>query len=469
MADAGANLPGSGNYGSPEQLMFEALDKASNELDKFVKTCIEHLTSATETMERSLSSQLAKVVEQSKNFVDSNAEDLTAHREEAIDRLNEFERTEIETMVSAAREVRQQVAGRAHQASESIARLVEEQLAELRSLIENPESRFANFADRNTQDLEKITSQSKSSLDASESEHEHFLTETATELDGKVRDAIAGAKSDIEKTLEKHNSAMEEKIANVIAQLSEVVGTTLEDLAGSSREGSGTVELAGIAGKEKLNKDLEAWNNECTDLSNSFKEGITQDRDEAEKRQSSKLERKVAEVKDEIDHISQDANAKVSASHKLFLSSLKRLEKKYNDRLERLLVKFNQAVSEESKISGESVQSSSELKDLLHARLQARATEISKGFRRQVDLMESEFMRASANSNERIEHVRATATEGLDKEARELKISLEAITRKFHTDLGGLQPKLNQIEEQGRAVALAVMTYRSAMNSYERE
>src|ERR1700722_1295772 len=107
---ANPNAPKSEDFGSAANLMIEALDKASAELDKTVKACIEQLTNSNDALEKSLRTQLLKVIEQSKTFIDTSADDLTTHREDLLDRLNEFERSEVETMMSAARDVRQQVA-----------------------------------------------------------------------------------------------------------------------------------------------------------------------------------------------------------------------------------------------------------------------------------------------------------------------------------------------------------------------
>jgi predicted nucleotidyltransferase len=97
-------------------MMAEALDKASQELDKTVAACVEQLQSFHSNVEKSLANQLKKLLDQSKTFADSSFEDLSTHREELIDRLLEFERSEIETMISAARDVRQHVSSRAQRA-----------------------------------------------------------------------------------------------------------------------------------------------------------------------------------------------------------------------------------------------------------------------------------------------------------------------------------------------------------------
>lgn len=469
MADQSAS--GGQNFGSAADLMIEALDKASAELDKTVQSCLEELSASNEALEKSLVNQLQKVVDQSKNFTESNVEDLTTHREELIDRLGEFERTEVETMVLAAREVRQQVALRGQQASASISKLVEEQIEELHSLIENPEARFANFHDKGAHELQGLINQSKLSIESDETSLEQALSQTASELDGKVQEVIRDTKKSIEDTLDKYNIEMEEKIASVVNQLSDVVSKTVSDLEQSAKAGSKKVEDAGNEGKNKLAEHLQQWTYECNSLSDSFKKGIDLDCANAEKSHHSKLERKVAEVKDEIVQIADEATTKITASHKLFFSSLKRLEKKYNDRLERLMAKFEAAVAEEAKIGSGSttMQSAHELRELLHARLQARGQEILKSFHRQVELLESEYTRSGAGSSERLEQIRAAAIESLDKQVRDTKTQLDRTVRNFSEELGELNMQLPQIEEAGRAAALAVMAYRSAMLSFERD
>ncbi|MGH9552228.1 MAG: hypothetical protein ACRD3W_22775, partial [Terriglobales bacterium] len=333
-----------------------ALDKASQELEKTVKACVDQLQSFNESLEKSLNTQLQKLVEQSKNFVDANIEDLSTHREELIDRLMEFERSEIETMVSAARDVRQQVTARAQQASDSISRLVEEQVAELRTLIENPEANFKDFSTINTRTLERNTHSGKDKVAKDQIECEQRLTQKAQELETSVQAVVTDSKKGIEDTLEKFNQEMEKKISNVLNQLSDVVDKTLAELETGAGDGAKRIDESVGGGTARLTEHLEKWKKDCQTLRENFESAINQDSETADKTHSTKLERKVGEVKDEINQIAQDANAKITASHKLFFSSLKRLEKKYNDRLERLMSRFEAALAEEVKLTSGSTQ-----------------------------------------------------------------------------------------------------------------
>lgn len=451
---------------SPANMMSEALDKASQELEKAVKSCIDQLQSFNENLEKSLQNQLQKVVEQSKNFVESNIEDLSTHREELVDRLLEFERSEIETMVSAARDVRQQVTARAQQASDSISRLVEEQVAELRTLIENPENNFKDFATVNTRSLERNTHTGKEKIGKEQLDCEEKLTTKAQDLEQAVQQVVSDSRKGIEETLETFNGEMEKKIASVLSQLSDVVNDTLSELETGAQDGAQKIQKTVDEGGGRLGDRVNGWKNECNDLRQGFEKSLQQDSDTAEKAHTSKLELKVSEVKDEIGQIAQEANAKISASHKLFFSSLKRLEKKYNDRLERLLSRFEAALAEEARLNAAgTIQPSAELREQLHARLQARGKDILKTFQRQVEQLEAEYVRQSGSSHERVETIKTATTEALDKQLRTMKSELERIARNFKSELTDLNNELPKIEERGRAAAMTVRAYRSTMFS----
>lgn len=464
MADQ--NVSGSQNFGSAVNLMAEAVEKSSLELDKTVQACIEQLYSFNEQLEKSLVAQLQKVSEQSRNFVDGNVEELTAHREELMDRLIEFERAEMETIVSVARDVRQQVTARTQQASETINQMVEEQLAELKALIDNPEMHFKDFKHQNSQAIQQHTEESKATLINAQARAAQKLAERAQELEQNVLSVVVDSKKGIEEALEKFNGDMESKITQVLSQLSDVVSDTLKDLENTSQEGIQAVDHSVQQGSQRLAQHIDRWKEFCADHKEEFETTLRTDSENAGKSHTGKLERKVNEVKEEINQIAQDANTRIAASHKLFFSSLRRLEKKYNDRLERLFSRFETAMAEDSNSTGISLQRSHELRELLNARLQARGKEILVAFKRQVEQLESEYMRLCTGSHERLESTRMTTVESLDKQVRIMKNEVERISRYFSNELADLNCELPKIEEAGRVAALAVKTYRSAMLSF---
>ena len=461
MADPNASVPPI----SPVDMMAEALDKAGQELERTVNACVDQLQDFKESLEKSLSQQLNKLLEQSKNFVDGSFEDMSTHREELADRLLEFERSEIETMVSAARDVRQHVSARAQLASDSISRLVEEQVVELRQLTEKPEANFQEFSSVNARALARNTSQGKDKIAREQVTLEQLLTQKAQDLEQAVAEIVSECKKGIEDTLNQFNSDMEKKITSVLAQLSEVVAETVKELENGANIGAKKIHQSIEGGKTNLSESLTTWKSDCVAVRQEFEWTLQKDSGVADKMHEAKLEQKVGEVKEEINQISHDANAKITASHKLFHSSLKRLEKKYNDRLERLLTRFETGLADEAKLSIGS-QPSLALREQLHSRLQEGGKEILQLFQRQVEQMEFEYARLSAGSHERIETVRSSTLETLDKQVRMMKTELERITRIFNIELGDLNAELPKIEERGRAAAMAVYAYRSTMLSF---
>jgi hypothetical protein len=149
------------------------------------------------------------------------------------------------------------------------------------------------------------------------------------------------------------------------------------------------------------------------------------------------------------------------------------VERKLSDEIDRLFFKFESAVTQEAKINlsvgGTRPPANADVINKLHGRLKAHGTEIVKTFRRQVEQTEAEFTRSTQGSNERIESIRSSSVESLEKQVKSMRTDLERITRNFHNEVSELALKLPVIEESGRAAALAVMTYKSAMLSLEND
>ena len=73
---------GNESFGSAANLMIEALEKASSELERTVNQCINQLNIFTDGLNKSLSLQLEKLVAQSSHLVDTHGGDLEAKRDE---------------------------------------------------------------------------------------------------------------------------------------------------------------------------------------------------------------------------------------------------------------------------------------------------------------------------------------------------------------------------------------------------
>ncbi len=77
--------------------------------------------------------------------VDASVEDLVIRKEDFAERLADLERSEIETVLLASREIRQQLTNRAQQATDAISAVVEEQLNQLRMLTDSPQTKLVEL------------------------------------------------------------------------------------------------------------------------------------------------------------------------------------------------------------------------------------------------------------------------------------------------------------------------------------
>jgi vacuolar-type H+-ATPase subunit H len=459
--------------GSATHLMIEALEKASVQLDQTVKSSIEQLSAFNEQLQRNFLSQLAKLAERSAGTVESSIEDIVIRKEDHAERLSELERTEMETVVACARDFRQQIAIRSQQVTDSISKVVEEQMSQLRSLIENPGEHFSDFGDAKIESIGKYGEENKTKIEQAEQESEKRISTQAQKLDEDIQDVLAEGKKKVDENLDKHQKEFEDKITSVIDRLSSLVSMTLKELEDQVKSGTNAVFDYNDNSRKRLTSRVDKWHSEVTTAGDEFKGRLERDRESSEQIHARKLERKVSEVKDEINSIAHEALAKLTASHKLFHSSLKRLEKKYYERLDRLFARFETALAHESKLpTGTSAyrsQTSHELRDLLHARLKARSTEIVKSFKRQVEQFDLEYGRISSSSQETVDAIRATALDGLDKQVRSMNLEAERVLRSFRNELIEVNTELPQIEDAGKAAALAIMAFKSAMLSFGNE
>lgn len=467
---AGENAKKSEGFGSAAHLMIEALDKASAELDKSVISSIEQLNIFNDALEKSFGSRLNKLAEKAVAAVDSSVEDLVIRKEDFAERLADLERSEIDAVVLAAREVRQQLATRAQQATDSIALVVDEQMVNLKSLAENPQVKLVETSRSQIERVGILVQNGKQKMELQESDYEKLISNRVQTFDDKVQAVVSEGKQKLEEKLQSYHQGFEEKIADVMERLSKLVNVTITELEGQTKSGTNAVSSFSDSARQTLSSYVDNWQEELVSITSDYQTTLSHDKETFEELHTVKLSQKVSEVKDEINKIAQEASTKLTASHKLFYSSLKRLEKKYYERLERLFSRFETALSQEARLTAGAnayrPQSSHELREILRARLQARGVEIVKGFRRQVEQFESEYSRASAGSHERIETLRATTIDQLEKQVRSMSMEIGRVLRAFRNELAESNAQMPQIDEAGHAAALAVQAYRNAMLSF---
>ncbi len=224
------------NFGSAAHLMIEALDKASKELEGTVDACLTQVREHADVQEKALAGRLKKFFEQSGNLLDGHVDDLSNKKEEFIERLMEFERTELETLTATAKEIRQQVNAKAQQATDSINRLVEEQVAELKAYMNEPKPILHEIVDARLEVVKEIGRASKDKVEESEAQLEKVISERAEEFDRGIQAVVEESKHAVEDKLDEHNRQFEAKINSVMTGLSDAVTLAGDDLKDKAHE-----------------------------------------------------------------------------------------------------------------------------------------------------------------------------------------------------------------------------------------
>lgn len=455
---------------SATHLMMEALEKASVELEKTANSSAEQLRTFNQSLEKLFSGQLNKLSDKAASTVEENLDDLLARKEEFADKLADLERQEAASIVMAARDVRQELAMLSQKTSQAVSQFVEEQLTQLGSLIEEPKKTLIELGELEVKTLNGVALGNKEKINAHQSDHEKRISEHMQSFEEKVQVVITNGKQKLEEKLQAYQGDFEKKIAEVIDRLTKLSESTVSELQEKVTSGQTALVSYNDNALTRLSQTVGQWRSDLKTISNEFQSSLEKDSERHEYLHSVKLQRKAAEVKEEIHGILEEVSGKLTASHKLFYSSLKRLEKKYYDRLERLFSNFEASLAKEANLNTSvgiyHSKSSHELKELLRSRLKVRGKEIVEALRQQAEQIESEYTRSAASCNERLETIRAAAIDALDKQLRSTQLELERIMRGFGHELSELNSQLPQIESAGHAASLAVMAYRSAMLSF---
>ena len=461
--------------GTAAHLMMEAVDKASQELERTVKASGNHLQAFNQTLTDNFTNQLAKLANRTLRNVDKNSEELTARKEDFAERLAELEQTEISTLVQSSKEVRQELNLALQKAVNLISQLVEDQVKTLRPLVLSQHEDFSSLAEEETKVGQQFIEEGKISLNEKETTLEKDLLKQMHDLEQSIKTILESTRQAVSTKIKSNQANLAEQVNSAKDELNEFIAGTEKEV----KEKSQTTELIVSTAAKNLSahvvSEINDWQLQMSQLSNNFEQMLAGDRDSFDRIHKTKIERQVQEVKEEIKMIAFEANTRLSSSHKLFHLSLKRLERKYHERLEQLYSQFEDAIAQEHRLmaslntfkSDDPAQTNHELKELLNTRLKARGLEIVKAFKRQVELFDLEHARFAASCNERIETVYSSAKDFLDQQLKTINTEVERTLRGFRVELAQLNLQLPQIKDAGHAAAIAVMAYKRARLSFD--
>src|SRR5262245_44916980 len=179
-----------GNFESAAQQMLDALHKASSELSQAVSDCIDQLSAYNLGLQQSLNEQLQQIHERFQTFIEQNSDELENHKEKLLEKLTEFEQTQIETIVSSADSVREALAAHTGRLKDDISHLVEQRLEELETVLKVPEQDISELSETSVSGLSENTEEYQARVDKAAMSGEELVASRAGELEADLQKLV---------------------------------------------------------------------------------------------------------------------------------------------------------------------------------------------------------------------------------------------------------------------------------------
>ncbi|MBZ0189255.1 MAG: hypothetical protein K8F91_23625 [Candidatus Obscuribacterales bacterium] len=467
----GSNQPKADNLNSALNLWQEAVEKASVDLDKIVNNSIHQLKRLGEDLEQKLDAELSKAASETESTLTANVDELSGKKDELQEQLGEFERRQVERMLNTAQEARANIDRLVVDTKREVMEQFALKLKDLSKLLEDPGTGFADIRETKRQSIPDVIEAGTKAAIARESESKESLSQESDQLSNEVLEVIQEGRNDIDLKLEEYAQGFDMKITNVLEQLDQLGEKTRGQAIEITEKGQQQIEEGKSNNQAFLAEHIDSFSSSIATMKSSFQKELTDKTSENLAVHSRRLEYQVSEAKATINHVTSDANARVMGIHKSLYGQLKRLERRYQDRVHRQLLILESVIAEEKAIPTDSkallIRSQEELCQRLDTELQARGGELVKSIRKQVEQLEDDFRRASDSSSERFDSIKLQAIESLEKQVRIIRSELDRINKTFKGDLAQLSTELPEIEERGRVAAMSVQAYRASMLTLE--
>ncbi|MGD9683124.1 MAG: hypothetical protein AB7W16_18195, partial [Candidatus Obscuribacterales bacterium] len=375
----------------------EAVEKASVDLDRIVNNSIKQLESLGQDLEEALASELKRASSRTEAILAADVDELSSSKDELQGQLTEFERQQVERMLTIAQEARARIDTLVIETKTEIMEQFRENLKDLTRLLENPRSGFDDMEESRAASIDEVVEQGKQKTVARENEAKESLAGSAEELGEEVAEAIAAGRERIDQRLEQYGRGFDEKIKQVLEQLDDLAGETTDLSSAIASQGVQRIEQCREKNETFLGDHIDAFSGSVAELKSKFEKELTDKTAENLSVHSRRLEYQVSEAKATINHVTTDANARVVGIHKSFYGQLKRLERRYQDRIKRQLARLETVMAQERAIPTDSkamlLRSREELCQRLESELKARGGELVKSIRKQVEQLEDDFRR----------------------------------------------------------------------------
>ena len=461
---SGASTGPSENLDSAAKLMFEALSKASAELEKTVGVLTEQLTVHNQNLERTFQEEINAAKERMESALRQNMDGLLKDKDSVMKALAEHKQAEIEKIIESGKTVRNGLAFQVEQATATLTDSVGEKIAAVREAVVQPETDMKAKHDE-TQKL-----MSTSFLDARQR-----LISSKTSREGEIAGLLSEHKAKVEQDLAQSRSSLADKFAQKQNELQAQSQEVLTEINVKNEAVKAKIESALEAGILSISQESERSGQQLTEIVVSGKQTFS---DTAQTFTTSlnslsgllnglyetQLNNLAAQSKTEITSAAQHANEVLASTRSELQLCLKEFQSDYVARFEALATRLEKTLEEEAKGGRGGLRGLKEerVRDQLNNLFRRLGQEMIDGAANAARRLEFEFQKSIESFEARIESAKNQACESLDRESKLMQKELTRSFNDFERQISELQSQTAMLEKHGRDAANIVMTIRQA-------
>lgn len=461
---SGASSGPGENLDSAAKLMFEALSKASAELEKTVGVLTEQLAVYNQNLEKTFQEEINAAKERMEAALRQNMDGLLKDKDTVMKALADHKQAEIDKIIESGKTVRNGLAWRVDQATADLGNSVGAKVAAIREAVVKPETDMKAKHDETQKLMSAAFVDARQRLISSKGTREGELSALVNEYKNKVEQELGQSQSDFaEKFAQKQTDmqAQAQEVMNEIAAKSDAVFAKIEM---SLESGMMSISQESEKSGQSLKDIVETGKQNFSDTTQSFSSSLSNLSGLLNGLYETQLNNLAAQSKTEIVSAAQHANEVLASTKTELQICLKEFQSDYVNKFEALASRLEKTLEEETKAEHGGLRGLKEerVKDQLNNLFRRLGQEMIDGAANAARRLEFDFQKSIESFESRIESAKNQACESLDRES---KLMQKELTRSFHDferQIADLQNQTAMLEKHGRDAANIVMTIRQA-------
>lgn len=450
--------------GETAKLMFEALSKASAELEKTVGVLTEQLTVYNQNLEKTFQEEVNAAKERMEAALRQNMDGLIKDRDSVMKALADHKQAEIDKIIESGKTVRNGLASKVDQATSVLTTSVGGKISVIREAVVKPESDMKAKHDETQKLMSAAFGDARQRLISSKATREAELAGVVTEYAAKVEQQLGQSRADFAEKFAQKQTELQAQSQEVLAEIvakNEAVSAKIESALES---GMMSISKESENSGQRLQDIVESGKQNFSETSQSFSSSLGNLSGLLNGLYETQLNNLAAQSKTEIVSAAQHANEVLASTKSELQICLKEFQSDYVAKFEALAARLEKTLEEEAKGERGGLRGLKEerVRDQLNNLFRRLGQEMIDGAANAARRLEFEFQKSIESFESRIETAKNQACESLDRES---KLMQKELTRSFHDferQIADLQGQTAMLEKHGRDAANIVMTIRQA-------